>query len=522
METFLSELFKSFRLAELLQAENKELYSMIRFKLIVQVVSLGFSFLFAEQLAFAQTPNSIQTAIDAFSSNAYFANASVSFMAVDCSNGQVLASKNPNVSLSPASTTKLFATATAFQLLGKNYTPQTRIYLDGELTKEGVLNGNLWIRGGGDVALGSRYYNGDGKESEFLEKWADTLMKLGVKKINGSVVADASEFGYEGAPDGWNWGDMGNYYGAGASGLPIYDNMLRYTFQVGSKSGTKTTFLGTFPTVNGLNFINYINTGGSGDNSYIYGAPYSMDRFGTGTLGAGLGKFTVKGSLPDPELTFSQEFTRILKTKGIDVKEKALASRNLTMVSATSRYAAMKLFFVHKGKNLNSIAWWTNMKSVNLFAEEVLCWIGYGTSGNGSVDNSIARMMNYWSGKINTIGLYITDGSGLSRSNAISANHFCEMLKYMTTSKEFDAFYGTLPVAGVSGTLSSVCKNQPGEGKVHAKSGTMKRIKAYSGYVETKAGKRICFSIIINNFNCSSEYTVEQMEKVFNAMVLYQ
>lgn len=522
METFLSELFKSFRLAELLQAENKELYNMIRFKLIVQVVSLGFSFLFTEQLAFAQNPNNIQTAIDAFSSNAYFANASVSFMAMDCSNGQVLASKNPSLALSPASTTKLFATATAFQLLGKNYTPQTRIYLDGELTKEGVLNGNLWIRGGGDVALGSRYYNGDGKEAEFLEKWADTLMKLGVKKINGAVVADASEFGYEGAPDGWNWGDMGNYYGAGASGLPIYDNMLRYTFQVGSKSGTKTTFLGTFPTVNGLNFINYINTGGSGDNSYIYGAPYSMDRFGTGTLGAGLGKFTVKGSLPDPELTFSQEFTRILKAKGIDVKEKALASRNLTMVSATSRYAPMKLFFVHKGKNLNSIAWWTNMKSVNLFAEEVLCWIGYGTSGNGSVDNSVARMMNYWSGKINTIGLYITDGSGLSRSNAISANHFCEMLKYMTTSKEFDAFYGTLPVAGVSGTLSSVCKNQPGEGKVHAKSGTMKRIKAYSGYVETKAGKRICFSIIINNFNCSSEYTVEQMEKVFNAMVLYQ
>ncbi len=495
---------------------------MIRFKLIVQVISLGLSFLLTEQVALAQNPNSIQTAIDAFSSNGYFTNASVSFMAMDCSNGQILASKNPNIALSPASTTKLFATATAFQLLGKNYTPQTRIYLDGELTKEGVLNGNLWIRGGGDVALGSRYYNGEGREAEFLEKWADTLLKLGIKKINGAVVADASEFGYEGAPDGWNWGDMGNYYGAGASGLPIYDNMLRYTFQVGSKSGTKTTFLGTFPTVSGLNYINYINTGGSGDNSYIYGAPYSMERFGTGTLGAGLGKFTVKGSLPDPESTFSQEFTRILKSKGIEVKEKPLGSRNLAPVSATSRYAAMKLFFVHKGKNLNSIAWWTNMKSVNLFAEEVLCWIGYGTSGNGSVDNSVARMMNYWSGKINTIGLYITDGSGLSRSNAISANHFCEMLKYMTTSKEFDAFYATLPVAGVSGTLSSVCKNQPGEGKVHAKSGTMKRIKAYSGYVETKAGKRICFSIIINNFNCSSEYTVEQMEKVFNAMVLYQ
>lgn len=505
-------------MAEILQVEKSELYSMIRFNLILRVFSIGLISFFAGNFSFSQ--NSIQSAIDAFSSNAYFANASISFEAMDCSTGQIIASKNPNLALPPASITKLFTTATAFQLLGKNYAPQTRIYLAGELSKDGTLNGNLWIRGGGDVALGSRYYNAEGREDEFLEKWADTLIKLGIKKINGAIVADGSEFGYEGAPDGWNWGDMGNYYGAGASGLPIYDNMLRYHFQVGAKSGTKTTFLGTTPTVEGLKYANYIQTGGSGDNSYIYGAPYSLDRFGTGTLGAGLGRFTVKGSLPDSELSFSQAFTRVLKAKGVEVKEPALAARNLSMLSATTRYAGMKLFFTYKGKTLNSIAWWTNMKSVNLFAEELLCWIGYGTSGNGSIDNSIARMMSYWSGRINTIGLYISDGSGLSRNNAISASHFCEMLRYMSTTKEFDAFYGTLPVAGVSGTLSSVCKNQPGEGKIHAKSGTMKRIKAYSGYAETKSGKRICFSLIINNFNCSSEYTVQQMEKVFNKIVL--
>jgi serine-type D-Ala-D-Ala carboxypeptidase/endopeptidase (penicillin-binding protein 4) len=505
-------------LAEILLEEITELYGMIQLKLSIQFLTIGLLFLVGKNVSFSQ--NSIQTAIDAFSSNAYFANASISFTAMDCASGQIVASKNPTLALPPASTTKLFSTATAFQLLGKEYAPQTRIYLDGELSKEGVLNGNLWIRGGGDVALGSRYYNGDGREKEFMEKWVDTLMKLGIKKINGSVISDASEFGYEGAPDGWNWGDMGNYYGAGASGLPIYDNMLRYHFQVGAKSGASTTLSGTTPPVEGLKFSNYIKSGGQGDNSYIYGAPYSMDRFGTGTLGAGQGRFTVKGSLPDPELTFSQEFTKILKLKGVEVKETALSARTLAQQSATTRYSNMKLFFLYKGKTLNSIAWWTNMKSVNLFAEEVLCWIGYGTSGNGSIDNSISRMMSYWSGKINTIGLYITDGSGLSRTNAISSKHFCEMLKYMTGSKEFDAFYGTLPVAGVSGTLASVCKNQAGEGKIHAKSGTMKRIKAYSGYAETKSGKRISFSLIINNFNCSSEYTVEQMEKVFNAMVL--
>lgn len=472
--------------------------------------------------SYSFSQNSVQQAIDNFASNAYFANASIGFLATDAQSGEVIASKNPNMALSPASITKLFTTASAYQLLGKDYAPTTRIYIDGELSGEGVLFGNLWVRGAGDVSLGSRYYNGNGKETDFMEKWADSLLKLGIKKINGAVYADGSEFGYEGIPDGWNWGDMGNYYGAGASGLPIYDNMLRYHFSVGSKNGLKTTFLGTFPIVQGLTFNNYVYSGGSGDNCYIYGAPYSLDRFATGTLGAGLGKFTVKGSLPDPELTFAQEFTRILKEKGIEVAKQPVSVRTLSPISAVSRYASMKLFYSHKGKTLHSIAWWTNMKSVNLFAEELLCWIGYATTGNGSTENSLNRLKNYWSGKINLIGYNQTDGSGLSRSNAISATHFCNLLNFMAKSVEYEHFFSSLPVAGVSGTLSSVCKNQVSEGHVFAKSGTMNRIKAYSGYVKTKAGRTLSFCIMVNNFNSSSDYVVSQMEKVFNAMTLFE
>ncbi len=464
--------------------------------------------------------NSVQTAIDVFASDPNFANASISFMAMDVSNGQVVASKNPNTSLSPASTTKLWATATAYQLLGKDYAPKTRIYIDGTI-KDSTLNGNLWIRGGGDIALGSRYYNGDGLEDTFLRNWADTLKAKGINKITGAIIADGSEFGYEGAPDGWNWGDMGNYYGAAGSGIPIYDNMLRYYFSTGKVAGSTTTFTHTFPVVPGLKYHNYVTSGGNGDNSYIYGAPYSLDRFGTGTLEAGVSRFMVKGSLPDPELTFAQEFSRVLKAKGIAVSDSCAVARNLAPMAAHNRYATKTLLYTYVGKPLNSVAWWTNMKSVNTFAEEILCWVGYGTTGNGSIDNSIAKLDEYWKSKINTSGLYIKDGSGLSRSNAISANHFCQMLKFMTTSKDYEHFYATLPVAGVSGTLSDVCENQPGEGRVHAKSGTMKRIKSYAGYVETKSGKKLCFAIIINNYNCSNEATLERIEKVMNAMALY-
>lgn len=463
----------------------------------------------------------VQQAIDTFSADPVFANASVGFLAIDCATGQVIASKNPDVCLSPASTVKLFSTATALETLGKDYAPKTRLYIDGQIT-DSTLNGNLWIRGGGDASLGSKYYNEEGTESSFLEAWADTLLRLGIKTINGAVIADASEFGYQGVPDGWSWSDMGNYYGAGPSGLVIYDNMLKYVFKTGYSPGTKTTLLETIPAVPGLQFHNYVSSAGSGDNSYIYGAPYSLDRFGTGTLPIRSPRFVVKGSLPDPELQFAQELMRVLKARGITIRDAAKTSRQMPYESASMRYAAKQLLYEHKGRTVYSISWWTNMKSVNLFAEELLCLVGYGSNGIGSTDNGIERLDRYWRGKIPVSGMFIKDGSGLSRGNAIAPRHFCDLLKYMSTSKNFDAYYSTLPVAGVSGTLSTVCKKQPAEGKVHAKSGTMNRIKSYCGYVETAGGKRIAFAFIVNNYNCTSGSVVDRMEQVFNAMALMQ
>jgi serine-type D-Ala-D-Ala carboxypeptidase/endopeptidase (penicillin-binding protein 4) len=462
--------------------------------------------------------HSVQKEADAFAADPVFANASVGFLAIDVATGEVIASKNPATCLSPASTVKLFSTATAFQVLGKDYTPKTRIYIEGTMDAKGVVNGNLWIRGGGDVSVGSRYYNSEGMEDTLLKIWADTLAKMGVTKINGSIIADASEFGYQGVPDGWNWADMGNYYGAGPSGLPIYDNMLRYVFQSGNTAGSKTTLLETIPKIPGFSFHNYISSGGSGDNSYIYGAPYSLDRFGTGTLETKMSRYVVKGSLPDPELQFAQELMRLMQARGILVRDDVKTARQLTPQSPSVRYPGMKLLFEHKGKNLGSIAWWTNMKSVNLFAETLLCWVGYGSNGDGSTENAINKLEQYWTGKIPVSGMFIKDGSGLSRSNAISPQHFCDLLKFMSASKNFDVFYGTLPVAGISGTLTSVCRNQPGEGKIHAKSGTMNRIKSYAGYVETKSGRRLAFAIIANNYNCTASAVVERMEVVFNAM----
>jgi D-alanyl-D-alanine carboxypeptidase/D-alanyl-D-alanine-endopeptidase (penicillin-binding protein 4) len=235
-------------------------------------------------------------AVTELRSSPEFKHASISFLAIDSESNQVIAELNPDLSIASASTVKLFSTAAALELIGPNYQPETRIYIDGSI-ENGVLKGNVWIRGGGDPSLGSRYFNSIGKQSDFLEKWVESIKSLGIQSITGSVIADGSGFSYDGVPDGWSWNDIGNYYGAGPSGICLFDNMVSYYFKTGSTAGSATTLQSTFPEIEKLVFHNRIKSEKvNGDNSYLYGGPYSLDRFGKGSLPLNQTSFEVKGS----------------------------------------------------------------------------------------------------------------------------------------------------------------------------------------------------------------------------------
>lgn len=487
------------------------------------VITSVFIFNFIFVTSFSQElPKPLEEAKSQFVKDPWLQNASIGLCVVDLKTKEKVVSHNERISLSPASTVKLFATASAFEMLGADYKPKTRIYFDSKTDGNGMLKGNLWIRGGGDISLGSRYYNGEEQEDLFLEQWADTLYKMGLRRIEGSIIGDGSEFGYQGSPDGWNWGDMGNYYGAGPCGLPIYDNMLRFYIKVGGKVGSKTTLLRIFPEVKGLHFNNYIEASAAkGDNSYIYGAPFSYDRFGTGYLQRNVPSFMVKGTLPDPELQFAQELKRVFSLKGITVTGEAKGVRNMSLGPASARYQDKIKMLEVEGRSVNSIAWWTNKKSVNVFAEQLVCWIAKEKGGFGDTKSGIYLMERYWSSRIKDGGLNIKDGSGLSRSNAVTPENFCSLLEYMHVSKNASLFKETLAVTGESGTFSDLCYGQTAHGRIKGKSGTMNKIKAYAGYVETINGKTLAFSIIVNNYGCTTKGMIERVEKFMNAMAKY-
>ena len=485
---------------------------------ILSYCILGF--VFVTNLSFAQ--NKISDAVHTFVNETGMKHASIGIQVIDLKGFEVVAEYNPNLTLPTASTAKLFSTATAIDLLGPNYQAQTRLYIDGSVDSSGTLNGNIWIRGGGDPTLASKYFNEKGRELDFMNEWIVQLKNMGIKQINGGVIADASEFHYEGVPDGWNWVDMGNYYGAGPSGLTIYDNLLRYTFATSSTPGKPTVLKSIEPEVPNLTFHNYImSSKRKGDNSYLYGAPFSLDRFGTGTLPVGQNSFQVKGSLPDPEKQFAYEFTTALLKAGINVSAPIQSARAEDISSSDKTYETRRLIHTQNGIQLSRIVKETNHKSINLFAEHLINLIGYVSTGNGSIARGIQVLKNHWEDKLNTEGLEINDGSGLSRSNAISAHHFTQLLRYMKNTKNFDCFYNSLPIAGTSGTLKNVCKNQEGQNRIRAKSGTMTRIKSYAGYISTTTNKKLAFAIVVNNFTCSRRELKTKIEQLLNVMVTY-
>lgn len=477
-----------------------------------------FSLFLLFNIVWAQ--NNVQISLDNFSKLSFLKNASIGFKCIDLSNASEIVALNATVALTPASTTKLFTSATALELLPHDFKPTTRLYIEGTL-ENNTLHGNLWVRGGGDVSLGSAYFNKTGNENKFLTQWMDTLKKLGIQKINGTVFIDGSEFGYNGAPDGWGWSDIGNYYGAGHAGICVYDNTLKYKFSTSTIAGGKTTLLSTSPVVPTLNFINNIVADKIGnDQSLLFGAPYSTDRFGTGKLPMNQKNYVVKGSLPDPENQLGYELISVLKLNGIDVLNGFKTIRSLE-VSTVPNYNSFQLIYTHFGATIQEITTITNHRSINLFAEGLLGILAYQLTGNGDTKAGIDQIYKYWSQKIDVSGLFLNDGSGLSRSNGISADHFCSLLKEMYSSKNYQAFLNTLPIAGKSGTIASLCKNQAGEGRIFAKSGTFSKTKSYAGYVFSTSGKKLAFAITVNNYTCTNMELRKQLEEIFNALAVY-
>lgn len=475
-------------------------------------ISVLIIFLFISFCFKAQTIEQLKQELALLLKDADLKNASIGFYAEDLSNNMVLGELNPDQSLVPASITKLITTATSLELFDGNHRFTTNLYYNGKIDSTSkILHGNIVIKGGGDPALGSHRF--EKHYGNFMNKWANEIKALGIDSINGKVIADASYFNEQMIPSTWIWGDLGNYYGAGPSGLSIHENMCMVEFGSGKNKGDSTVISCIKPFVPDLEIENLVKSGDTQkDESIFYGGPYQYNKMVKGNIPLNKKDFVVKSSIPDPAFLTSFELTMELKSIGIKITETNSTSR---LEKNKSSYNAEYLISSLPSPPLTELIQQINYHSINLYAEHLLNHIGVKKFNSGDVESGTAAELEFWKSKgIDVDGMFLNDGSGLSRFNGFTSKQLVKILAYMKQSKNFELFYQSLPVAGKSGTVKSVGLGSVLEGNARIKSGYMTRARSYAGYIKTKSNKTVGFAFIVNNFNCSPQVMKKKMEKL--------
>ena len=454
------------------------------------------SLLLFSSFTFAKSP------LDDLVNNSLLQNANISLLVKNTTTNATVCEYHSKNSVVPASTMKLVTTATALELLGADFRFQTKLEMDGSVSAGGVLNGNLYIRGGGDPTLGSEKLG----DTTFLVKWVEAIKNRGIRKINGRVIADAGLFDDEGVNPKWTWEDMGNYYAAGIYGISYLDNTYRLVLRSGSV-GTTPTVLRVVPEIANLKIDNRLMSSSiSFDSAYFYGAPHSDYRTVTGEIPANRAEFVTKGDIPNPALLLAQHFSDRLIQNDVAVRD--------LPTDSIDRASERTTIYTHDSPPLSEIITETNVRSNNLYAECVFKYLALQNKAVATNAEAVQVIKAFWKSKgLSVDQLFMYDGSGLSPSDAVSAQFFVELLSYMQTkSLNKDVFFRSLPVAGENGTLKSFLLKTPLQGKVHAKSGTISRVKSYAGYIDNK-GKQLVFALLINNPNGSSKAVTRKMEE---------
>jgi len=474
-------------------------------------------FLLTQQL-FSYSQTKLAAEIEKLTNDVALKHAAWSICVMNTNKNSSIYEYNSNVSLIPASTLKIVTTGAALSMLGTDFVFETQLQYNGILdTIKGILKGNLYIVGGGDPTLESEYFKNKKDSLTVVEKWALILKAKGIKKIEGAIIGDAGIFDENITPDQWIWGDIGNYFGSGASGLTYHDNKYTVYFKSGA-IGSQTTINKILPEVEGLQITNIVKAGGTDDNAVIYGSPNTYYRITQGTIPPNKNNFEVQGAIPDPALFCAQALNQALKSMHVEVTEKASTTR-LLRENNKDVVTNRKILHKHYSPTLDKIVYFTNLKSLNLYAEHLLKYIAYKKNNIGLEDEGTEIITSFWKSKgVDVGGFFMNDGAGLSRANVITTKTETQILHLMVKDKNFKAFYDSFPVAGKSGSLENLCKGTCAENNLRAKSGYITRVRSYAGYVKNKKGELLCFSVIVNNYGCSATEMKKKLEKILVAI----
>jgi serine-type D-Ala-D-Ala carboxypeptidase/endopeptidase (penicillin-binding protein 4) len=413
---------------------------------------------------------------------------------VETIDGDTLYSHNARQYITPASNTKLLTTAAALQQLGPQYRIRTAIYQ----TPDG-----LRVVGAGDPSITQTQ----------LDDLAQQVAAAGIRHIDRLVAEDAYFRGLPYNPH-WQWEDVHAAYGAPANSLIFEENSIPFTLfpqNVGQPLRLEWTDAaeGKFWQVD-----NQTVTVAAGESEFI-----EIERSLTGTRLSVRGQL-IAGSLPEatavaeinPAQRFVDRLERALVAVGVQVGNTEIVTE-FADVGDDAEIAAIE------SPPLSELVMQVNQESDNLYAEAMLRSLGAvsdpinpssAMAGLEAVERALTEL------GVDPSGYNLSDGSGLSRLNAISPEALVQTLQAMAQSPLAATYLDSLPLAGETGTLRNRFLETPARGNVRAKTGTISGVVALSGYIYPDTPQALVFSIVVNY----ADRSVEIQRSAIDAIVL--
>jgi serine-type D-Ala-D-Ala carboxypeptidase/endopeptidase (penicillin-binding protein 4) len=456
-------------------------------------------------ITFSGLLNAQLKSIESWKNDKDLKSASIGICVINTKLNSIEIEHNSHLFLIPASTLKVATTAAALGTLGANYRFETKIVYTGTFDKStGVINGDLIVYGSGDPTLQSEYFTKD--TIQITNKWAQVLKEKGIKEITGKIIGDASYFN-RAIPGNWIWADISNYFGVAPCGLSYNDNKFKVVFCT-KDAGCKADVIKTSPSY--LNTTITINSNviarGTEDEAYVYGDPFSFTKDISGRIPPNKQNYDIEAALPDPALLCAEMLYTSLSKIGIKCNKNKIESNYIKPDSLQTR----QWLYSHFSPTLDKIVYFTNLKSNNHYCETLLRIMG-----KGNMNEGLDLVKAYWQKKgLDVSELYMTDGSGLSRANSVTTSFQANLLqKIYADSSLYKVINPSLPIAGKSGSMSNIGKATFLENNMRAKTGYINRARGYCGYVKTRSGKELAFSILFNHYNCTAKEAKIKIEK---------
>jgi len=417
---------------------------------------------------------------------------------VDLADGTVLARHAEDRGVMPASNLKLVSAAVALSTLGPEFAFTTEVAAHGSIL-DGVLDGDLVLRGAGDPTLGGQH------EIDPRAPLAALAHRLraehGLREVLGAVLGDGSWLPEEGMGEGWSWDDHAADYAAPLSGLCFAENVVRIELlptaagrRPGMRLSPETTYLDLEAAV----------VAGDPPTAIDVQRDLGGNRVRLGGRIAAGSAHRVAVSVDRPSAFAAHVLRECLRDAGILVRGPAvdLARRPGRLTGPLRPLAA------HTSPPLRAVLPTLLEQSQNLYAEQLLRAAARAATGKAGMADAARHAAEVLRGLgVDPEGLVLADGSGLSRLNLVQPRQLTALLAAMWRGEHRVLWLEALPLAGREGTLAERFPSGPAHGRVLAKTGHIRGVVALSGYVPRPdpSDAPLVFAVLLNDFACTTD-----------------